>query len=88
MIKKINKNFSLLQFAKSEKKMVHKRSCSCRRVVKGGRGGGGGLPPARLKQVQFALNRKLFWCYALNYRPEEFSVSSFLCRKTVPQHNF
>ena len=29
----------------------------------------------------------LFWCYALNYRPEEFFASSFLCRKTVPQHN-
>ena len=31
----------------------------------GGRGQGGVLPPARLKQVQFALNRKPFWCYAL-----------------------
>ena len=70
-----------------------------RRVAKGGGGraggvGGGGLPPARLKQVQFVLNKKLFLvlclfrCYALNYRPEESSVSSFLCRKTVPQHNF
>ena len=28
-----------------------------RRVAKGGEGGGG-LPPARLQQVQFALNRK------------------------------
>ena len=24
----------------------------------------------------------------LNHRPEEFFISSFLCRKTVPQHNF
>ena len=42
-----------------------------------------------LNNFNFALNRKtcLFWCYALNYRPGEFLVSSFLCRKTVPQHN-
>ena len=41
-----------------------------RRVAKGGRGGeeGGGenCPPARLKQVQFALKKKLFWCYAFS----------------------
>ena len=40
----------------------------------GGKGGGG--------------RRCLFWSYTLKYRPEELFVSSFLCRKTVPQHNF
>ena len=34
-----------------------------RRVAKDERGGEDS-PPARLKQVQFALNKKLFWCYA------------------------
>ena len=30
----------------------------------------------------------LLWCYALNCRPEEFFISSFLCRKTVSQYSF
>ena len=30
----------------------------------------------------------LFWCYALNYRSEEFFVLSLLCRKAIPQENF
>ena len=53
-------------------------------------GGGGDSPPARLKQIQFALNRKhaFFDVISSNNRPEESFVLSFLCRKTVPQHNF
>ena len=34
-----------------------KRNAGIRRVAKGW-GGGGGIPPARPKQIQFALNRK------------------------------
>ena len=37
--------------------LLYKAIDLLRRVAKGG-GGGGVLPPARLKQVQFALNRK------------------------------
>ena len=55
-----------------------------------GGGGEGGLPPAWLKKFQFCPKQKNmpFWCYALNYRPEEFCFASFLCRKTVPEKNF
>ena len=55
----------------------------------GGREWGSTSSLPDLNNFNFALNRKtcLFWCYALNYRPGEFLVSSFLCRKTVPQHN-
>ena len=37
--------------------LLYKAIDLLRHVAKGG-GGGGVLPPARLKQVQFALNRK------------------------------
>lgn len=43
------------------------------------------------EQVYFAQNREqacLFWCYASNYRSEEFFVLSLLCRKVIPQDNF
>ena len=54
-----------------------------RHAARGEGGGGEDVPPAWLKQVRFAMNRKhaIFWCYSLNYRPEKFFVSSFLCRK-------
>ena len=56
---------------------------------KGG-GGGGGLPPCPTYISSVCPKQKTwpFWCYALNYRTVKLFASLFLCRKTVPQHNF
>ena len=58
-----------------------------RRVAKGEEGRTPPLPD--LKKL-ICLEHKIcpFLCYSLNYRPEKFFISSFLFRKTVPQHNF
>ena len=47
--------------------------------------GRGGLRPCPTSTSPVCSKQKtcLFWCYALNYRPEKFFVSSFLCRKTL-----
>ena len=58
-----NKNEDMSQYLRhgvmvKDNMLLHKAIDLLRHVARGGGLGGGVLPPARLKQVQFALNRK------------------------------
>ena len=60
----------------------------CRRVVKWGRGEDSPPCTTYLRPVFPKQKTCLLCCYALNCRPEEFFISSFLRRKTVWQYSF
>ena len=49
----------------------------------------GKTTPAQLNKFSLSkIEACLFWGYVLNYRPEEFFVSSFFNREKVPHYNF